>query len=34
MNFVQYMFQERIEGGKYIDLTTDAGLNVDPCIDQ
>lgn len=31
---MQYMLQERMEGGKYLDLTTDAGLIVGTFIDQ
>jgi len=29
-----YMVRERMEGGKYPDLTTDAGLSVGTCIDE
>ena len=30
---MQYMLQERMEGGKYLDLTTNAG-HVGLCVDQ
>ena len=31
---MQYVLQERMKGRKYIDVTTDAGLGVGPCVDQ